>query len=420
MPIENETRNDGPDADIASFQQACSEFWPNVTKIVCTKMKPRNPIELRSGTVVHMTNAEGKPINDSKGIIDRYASIAKSDAERHGPCDYRIAVWGHREIPTSKRKVIAPPEELHAVRFRLGEGGDDDGKGDAGLIREAAALVKANASATHDLTLGMNNVAGGYEKLLGLTTGMLSAQAAVIQANDDRETKHAGIHLEVKKLEFDFKVKEHEWHREDSKEQREHAEIEEERKHELRIREKRNDMFSKMGEKMMDNPEAMRSVAYVIRSVGDLIQAGASLLKKSQQAAGFAEESGTEASGSSTGLGPRLHTIFAKLLPEGRIAIEAALTTDVWDRLQAAATKTNDDEVRAILAPIQDLWHPQDHIVHGDDGKPDALKSKTWTDAEKAKAKAVKDMALNATAKILEHHMPDFVRILEDAGLKLR
>lgn len=215
MPLENITRNEGPDAELAAFSAACQAFWPNVTKIVLHRMKPRQPLEIRAGTVVHMTGRDEKPIDDSKGIIEGFAAAAKADAERNGPSDYRIAVWGHRTMPTKARKVVAPVEELHSVRFRLGEGPDEESKGDASLIREAAQLIKANASATHDLTLGVNNISTGYEKLIGLQAGMLTASADRDRAHTEASVATAGIQLEIKKLEFNFEVQKETWRRED-------------------------------------------------------------------------------------------------------------------------------------------------------------------------------------------------------------
>lgn len=214
MAIERLERNDGPDSQVDTFVEACAAVWTHVRRITVKRCKGRNPVEFLAGNVVHVRDAKGEILHDERATVEQFVRAAKADAERNGNGEYLFTIWGPRELPTAKRRVVAPDEDLYSMRIRFGEA-EEPTSGDASVLTAGANLIKTNASATHDLALSSNLVVDALKGVIDLQQSVIRTQAQQISSSSEADYRTASIQLEIKKLEFNFEVQKETWRRED-------------------------------------------------------------------------------------------------------------------------------------------------------------------------------------------------------------
>lgn len=415
MPVQLLTSSDSDD-QIVLFIDSCRRApWAAVTRIAVL-LKARDEHPLFSFRIDHVLVpdpedqkkqiAHPDPTTDVRQIVHQVAAHARKRKRTH---TYTFVVVGHSSKSVRGKVQIAEDTEIEIFRMPLvigeGEAGDEDDaetgplKIVAGLLRELGTAYKENATDRNGI--------------IDLYRGELDAMSTRNKTLAEAAAAGASQSVELTRLLVEDK-------REQRKENREDAAAGAAMAHEHQMETMRSERLTNMASAAMTSPHIAPQLGRVIGAVADLIE---SLKRGASTVTGGATDVGSESARADGTLGPRMAAILGKLNEKALVALEAALTQDVYDRILAASKKTSDDEVRAILEPIQELWNPQDRIVNGDDGKPDASRSKVYSDVQKKKAEARKVAALNGALAVFEEDpnlMPAFVRVLEDAGLKLR
>lgn len=413
MPVRLETSADADD-QITVLIDSCRRLpWAAVTRIVVL-LKSRDEHPLYSFHIDHVLVPDSEnpkqqiahpdPTTDIRQIVQQVAAHAKKRKKAH---TYTFCALGHGTKTVRGKLVIVEDSEIELYRMPISLGeGDIDGDAEEGEV----AGMKIVAGVLKDLGFAYKENAADRNSIIDLYRAETSELSKRNRELAEAAAAGATQSVELTRLLIEDR-------REQRAEAREEAQVRAAMDHEAHMEERRAQRLDAFMTKAMDTPEVGAGIGAVLHAVADFVSSW-------KRGVAAASGRGDEDEGSSApvdGLGPRLDAIFSKLNDQGRAAIEAALTQDVWDLVLAASKKTNDTEVRAILAPLQERWNPKDKIVvDPETGRPDAARSKTYSADDRARAHARRNRELNGAAEILGPHMRELMRVLEAAGLVVK
>lgn len=351
MPVKIETSG-GLDGQLASFTAAAAGFWANVNRFVVHRLKRSQQTEIAAGRVTHIQGADDEAIErDRNVVIGQFWNIAREDAEKNGPGEYRFAIYGPEILPVRGRSKVtgAPDVELHWQKIRIGEA--EPPPDDAGIMNAASTLLKKAAESTIDTGNAIRGAITGYEQLFTLQQAMLTATMSQLTESQARNSQQNEYLFKVTELQINKEAQERE-------EARQHA-------REVAI-------VQAEAQAAAAHQQTLRNMMALAKEFGSKIFFLHMMSKGTPEQQEAARAAARESAGTVHQDRPADETIAAELAeilectsPAERERLTVCLGDRVWDRIVAASKAPDDDKAIVILHGIMDEMKADPKLLQG-------------------------------------------------------